>query len=102
VVLRDKTFRDEIWQDCEAGFGPSLHLMGTVEANGTFGQKDRDKAVEYFSRGGQAGHLMSEVFAWRLGKKNLEWIKTLPHAVYLSLKVIVIVFRSPDDMRVLT
>src|SRR5258708_2558455 len=36
ILNNDETFSDEIRDDCDAGFGPALYVMGTVEERGIF------------------------------------------------------------------
>lgn len=103
ISVGNETFSKDIRQDCDAGFGPALYLMGAVEANGVFHDKDIDQAIHYFLRAAQSNHLVSEFFAWRLTTKNLaQWIRTSPRALLVFLKAFAIKLRSADDLRVLT
>lgn len=102
IFSHDPSFADVLRGDCEAGFGPALYLMGAVEARGIFGTRNLDQAVRYFSLAARDNHLVSGFFAWRLQRKSLlQWIKTLPQAMHLSLKVIALEWRDPNDLRIL-
>ncbi|HEX5315130.1 MAG TPA: hypothetical protein VFX22_00655, partial [Candidatus Kapabacteria bacterium] len=103
IFADDASFADVLREDCEAGFGPALYLMGVAEARGKFGSKNVDQAIRYFSLAARDNHLLSEVFAWRLQKKSiLQWVKTFPHGMRLMLKVAVLEWRDRNDLRILS
>ena len=102
MMNRDRSFKDVIRQDCDAGFGPALYLMGVAESKGLFYDRDVERAVQYFSAAARDRHLTSEYFAWRLTKKSIVcWLATLPYGLGLSLKVLAIYLRNPNDQRVI-
>jgi TPR repeat protein len=101
LLNRDPSFRNVISDDCAAGFGPALYLMGVSEAKGIFGNKNLDEAVRYFSLAARDGHITSEFFAWRLQRKSVVcWIRTMPYAVRLTLRYIPIYLADSTDLRV--
>jgi len=100
MMNRDQSFEEVIRQDCNAGFGPALYLMGVAEFKGIFHDRNIERAVEYFSAAAQDNHVTSEFFAWRLQKKSiLRWLVTLPYGIGLSFRGFAICLRDPDDLR---
>jgi|SRR6185437_14773109 len=103
ILNRDETFEIEIREDCKAGFAPALYLMGVVEKRGIFHAKNLGRAIEYFSLAALNGHLVSELFLWRLKSKSFfQWFASLPYAARLFFKILAVQTRNADDLRVLT
>jgi TPR repeat protein len=102
ILNGDPSFSDVIRQDCDGGFGPALYLMGVTEARGTFHERNVDKALHFFSLGAKDHHLLSACFAWRLQRKSfIGWLTSLPYGIGLGLRVTVLNFRDPNDLRIL-
>ena len=62
-IVGDASFKEDIQADCDAGFGPSLYLMGLFcrkKQGGT------DEAISYFRAGAQRGHLPSKILTMEI------------------------------------
>lgn len=102
IINRDHSFNEVIRQDCEAGFGPALYLMGVVALQGYFSERNVDQAVQYFSLAALDNHLPSKFYAWRNQRKSiLEWLVTSPRFAGVALKVVFLSMRDPKDPRIL-
>jgi TPR repeat protein len=64
----DSTFVEDIRQDCAAGFGPALYVMGMYSRRRIGGDRGRREALEYFRTAAEHGHLPSELEFWRHSK----------------------------------
>lgn len=96
LLNKDLTFVNDIVEDCKAGFGPSLYIMGAAA-------KDRSEAIRYFKLAAQNGHLVSEGFVWRLEQKSfLNRLATLPDALRILKAIVLAKLRDPRDIRILT
>jgi hypothetical protein len=103
MINRDQSFEEVIHQDCNAGFGPALYLMGVAELQGIFHDRNIERAVQYFSAAAHNHHLTSECFAWRLQKKSiLRWLVTLPYGIGLSFRIFALYLQNPNDPRILS
>lgn len=92
----DASLKEEIQADCEAGFGPSLYLMGQYYRK----QGWTDEAITYFRAGTQRGHLPSKVMLWRLSGFRRRVATAIP-AHIAAFRWAVIGHSNPTDVRVL-
>ena len=103
LLNQDPTFRNEIPDHYEPEFGPAFYLMGVARKRGILCEPNLDEAIRYFELGARDNHLVSKFFAWKLRNMSpLQRITTFPHAVCLSIKMVIIKFRNVNDMRILT
>ena len=97
-LVGDASLKEDIRADCDAGFGPSLYLMGLCSRR----QGRRDEAIGYFRAGAQSGHIPSKVLLWRSSSSFHRRIVTLIPVCRLEFRWIAIALRNPTDVRVLT
>lgn len=96
-IVGDASFKEEIQPDCDAGFGPSLYLMGLFcrkKQGGT------DEAISYFRAGAERGHLPSKVLLWRSYGFRRRVATAVP-AYLAGFRWLAIALRNPTDVRVL-
>jgi TPR repeat protein len=98
-----RSFVEELRQDCAAGFGPALYLMGVYSKRKVGGDEGLREAIRYYRAAAQNGHLPSEFLVWRLGKLGLwQRFATAIPAHRTFMRLIAIRWRDEDDIRVLT
>jgi len=98
LLNNDASYPDDLAEDCEAGFGPALYLMGAAAHRA----RNRSEALHYFALAAENGHLVSEFFVWRLSRKGLlDRILTFPYSVRLFARIMVILFHDEYDIRLL-
>jgi TPR repeat protein len=104
----DRTFQEDILQDCNAGFGPALWLMGMYALRrmyalrGAHRQEALEEALRYFRLATQSGHLPSEGKVWRLERGLWSRISSFRYAARISFRMGSIKLRNKDDQRILT
>ncbi|WP_315731455.1 MULTISPECIES: hypothetical protein [unclassified Bradyrhizobium] len=97
-IVGDASFKEDIQADCDAGFGPSLYLMGLFCRKT---QGGANEAISYFRAGAQRGHLPSKILLWRSSGFRLRVASAFP--TYLAaVRWLAIALRNPTDVRVLT
>ena len=102
-LLGDQTFAEEIRADCEAGFGPSLYLMGVYSKQRVNGEKGLREAINYFRFAAREGHLPSEFQVWRIAKVGTwQRLATTIPAFLTFIRMVGIRWRDVDDIRILT
>jgi TPR repeat protein len=104
----DPTFQNDIREDCSAGFGPALWLMGMHAlrrmrvSRGKPRQEALDEALRYFRLGVENGHFPSIAPIWRYGWRPWKRFWSLTYVVPLAFRWIRIKLRNENDERVLT
>jgi hypothetical protein len=98
----DSSFVDDIRQDCAAGYGPALYLMGVYSLRKIGGDKGRIEALQYFRAAAQNGHLPSELEFWRHSKLGL-WrrLATVIPIHRTLVRVVVLRRHNRNDTRIL-
>jgi len=108
ILEVDRTFQDDILQDCNAGFGPALWLMGMFELRRMYAlrgeprQKALDEALKYFRSATQNGHLPSEAKVWRLERGLWSRLWSSKYVARLTFRMVATKVRNEDDERILT
>jgi TPR repeat protein len=103
----DPTFRDDIREDCNAGFGPALWLMGMHalqrmrESRGEPRQESLDEALRYFRLGAEKNHFPSIAATWRYGWSPWKQFWSLTYVVPLAVRWVRIKLENENDERVL-
>jgi TPR repeat protein len=103
ILEMDNTYVDDIFRDCEAGYGPALYLMGLQIAKGFPDLKCRSEALKYYQKAANAGHLPSEFLVWRLSKLGaVRRLVTSLAAIRVLWKIASIRSQDVDDVRILS
>jgi TPR repeat protein len=95
-IVGDASFKEDVQADCDAGFGPSLYLVGLYcrKHGGT------NEAISYFRAGAQRGHLPSKILLWRsFGFRRR--VASAISAYVAAFRWAAIALRNPTDVRVL-
>jgi TPR repeat protein len=108
ILEGDPSFQDDIREDCSAGFGPALWLMGISAlrrmraSRGEPRQEALDEALRYLRLGAEKGHFPSEAAVWRYGLSPWKRFWSLESVAQNILRWGRVWFRNERDERVLT
>lgn len=92
----DASLKEDIQADCDAGFGPSLYLLGLYSRK----QGRKDEAISYFRAGAQSGHIPSKIAVWRSFRFARRVVTIIPTHL-TAFRWFSIALRNPTDVRVL-
>ena len=97
------SFIEDLRDDCEAGYGPSLYLMAIYSLRKVAGDKGRESAIAFFNLAFKNGHLPSRFLSWKLSRLGV-WRRLLTIVpVFLSFgRSVIIATRDAREVRILT